>query len=126
LLDGGQRQAVVQSAKAEHMIADANYKAVALEALRQVQDALNDVAAQRQQIVSYEQAATTSAQAARLSRSRYEHGYVSYFEVVDSDRDALNMERELIRSRQAQAAATITLVRALGAGWSSASLNINR
>jgi outer membrane protein, multidrug efflux system len=117
LFDGGQRQAVVQSAKAQHMIADASYKAVTLDAFKQVQDALNDVASQRQQIASYEAAASTSAQAARLSRSRYEHGYVSYFEVVDSDRDALNIQRQLIRSRQAQAAATITLVRALGGGW---------
>jgi hypothetical protein len=45
-----------------------------------------------------------------------EHGYVSYFEVVDADRDALNIERQLIRSRQAQAAATIALVRASGGG----------
>jgi hypothetical protein len=49
-----------------------------------------------------------------------EHGYVSYFEVVDADRDALNIERQLIRSRQAQAAATIALVRALGGGWNGA------
>jgi multidrug efflux system outer membrane protein len=122
LFDGGKRQAVVQSAQAERTIADANYKAVALEALRQVQDALNDLAAQRRQILSYEEAASTSAQAARLSRSRYEHGYVSYFEVVDADRDALNIQRQLIRSRQAQAAATIALVRALGGGWSGADL----
>jgi multidrug efflux system outer membrane protein len=68
------------------------------------------------------EAASTSAQAARLSRSRYEHGYVSYFEVVDADRDALNIERQLIRSRQAQAAATIALVRALRGGWNGADL----
>ncbi|MEA3096442.1 efflux transporter outer membrane subunit [Caballeronia mineralivorans] len=122
LFDGGKRQAIVQSAQAERMIADANYKAVTLEALRQVQDALNDLASQRRQILSYEEAAFTSAQASRLSRSRYEHGYVSYFEVVDADRDALNIERQLIRSRQAQAAATIALVRALGGGWNGADL----
>jgi multidrug efflux system outer membrane protein len=42
--------------------------------------------------------------------------------VVDADRDALNIERQLIRSRQAQAAATIALVRALGGGWNGADL----
>jgi outer membrane protein, multidrug efflux system len=40
--------------------------------------------------------------------------------VVDADRDALNIERQLIRSRQAQAAATIALARALGGGWNGA------
>jgi outer membrane protein, multidrug efflux system len=92
------------------LIADANYKSIALEALRQVQDALNDVAAQHNEIVHYEQATP------RFSRNRYEHGYVSYFEVVNSNRGALNIQRALIRSRKAQAAATIALVRVLGGG----------
>ncbi|ANB76431.1 RND transporter [Paraburkholderia phytofirmans OLGA172] len=117
LIDGDRRRAVVESAQAGYMIADANSKALMLDALRQVQDALNDVAAQRLRIAAYEQAASTSAQAARLSRSRYEHGYVDYFEVVDSDREALSIQRELIHSRQAQAVATVTLVRTIGGGW---------
>ncbi|WP_168790989.1 efflux transporter outer membrane subunit [Paraburkholderia aromaticivorans] len=117
LIDGGRRRAEVESAQAGYLIADANSKALMLDALRQVQDALNDVAAQRLRIVAYERAASTSAQAARLSRSRYEHGYVDYFEVVDSDRDALSIQRELIHSRQAQAVAIVTLVRAIGGGW---------
>jgi multidrug efflux system outer membrane protein len=120
LIDGGRRRAEVESAQAGYAIADAGAKAIMLDALRQVQDALNDIATQRQRISSYEQAAATSAQAARLSRSRYEHGYVDYFEVVDSDRDALNIQRELIHSHQAQAVATVALLRALGGGWQPA------
>ncbi|MFM0220718.1 efflux transporter outer membrane subunit [Paraburkholderia dipogonis] len=121
LIDGGRRRAEIESAQAGYMIADANSKALMLDALRQVQDALNDVAAQRLRIAAYEKAASTSSQAARLSRSRYEHGYVDYFEVVDSDREALSIQRELIHSRQAQAVAIVTLVRAIGGGWTPAS-----
>ncbi|KUZ77888.1 RND transporter [Burkholderia ubonensis] len=117
LLDGGKRQAAVAAATAGAAIADANYRATALGALREVQDALNDIAAQKERIARYDSAAHATEAAARLSSSRYGHGYVSYLEVIDADRDALNARRQLIHSRQALAIATLSLVRALGGGW---------
>jgi len=117
LFDGGRRQSAVDSAKASYLIAEADYHVTALQALRQVQDALNDIEAQGLQADDYAAASTASSQAAALSRSRYDHGYVSYFEVVDSDRSALAIKRQLIRAHQAQAVATVSLLRALGGGW---------
>jgi len=117
LFDGGKRAAYVKAAQAGYQIADANYRGVALVALRQVQDALNDVAAQQSRSDSYSKAALTSVQTAELSRRRYEHGFVSYFEVVDADRSALAIQRSLIRSQQAQAVGIVTLIGALGGGW---------
>ncbi|MFT4436546.1 efflux transporter outer membrane subunit [Caballeronia sp. 15715] len=117
VFDGGRRQAAVDSAKAGYLIAEADYRSTTLQAFRQVQDALNDIAAQRLQADDYGAASVASSQAAALSRSRYEHGYVSYFEVVDSDRSALAIKRQLIRTHQAQAVATVSLLRALGGGW---------
>jgi len=117
VFDGGKREAAVAAAKAGAELADANYRATALGALREVQDALNDIAAQKERIVRYDSAARATEAAARLSLSRYGHGYVSYLEVIDADRDALNARRQLIHSRQALAIATVNLVRALGGGW---------
>ncbi|KVN95027.1 RND transporter [Burkholderia ubonensis] len=117
LLDGGKRRAAVDAARAGTDIAAANYRATALDALRDVQDALNDIAAQKERIARYESAARATDAATRLSLSRYGHGYVSYLEVIDADRDALNARRQLIHSRQALATATVGLVRALGGGW---------
>ncbi|KVU46157.1 RND transporter [Burkholderia ubonensis] len=117
LLDGGARRAAVDAARAGTDIAAANYRATALDALRDVQDALNDIAAQKERIARYESAARATDAATRLSLSRYGHGYVSYLEVIDADRDALNARRQLIHSRQALATATVGLVRALGGGW---------
>ncbi|KVU93901.1 RND transporter [Burkholderia ubonensis] len=117
LLDGGKRRAAVDAARAGTDIAAANYRATALDALRDVQDALNDIAAQKERIARYESAARATDAATRLSLSRYGHGYVSYLEVIDADRDALNARRQLIHSRQALATATVSLVRALGGGW---------
>ncbi|KWE50674.1 RND transporter [Burkholderia ubonensis] len=117
LLDGGKRRAAVDAARAGTDIAAENYRATALDALRDVQDALNDIAAQKERIARYDSAARATDAAARLSLSRYGHGYVSYLEVIDADRDALNARRQLIHSRQALATATVGLVRALGGGW---------
>ncbi|WP_175945890.1 efflux transporter outer membrane subunit [Burkholderia pyrrocinia] len=117
VFDGGKREAAVAAATAGAALADANYRATALGALREVQDALNDIAAQKERIVRYDSAARATEAAARLSLSRYGHGYVSYLEVIDADRDALNARRQLIHSRQALAIATVNLVRALGGGW---------
>lgn len=113
VFDGGKREAATAGAA----LADANYRATALGALREVQDSLNDIAAQKERIVRYDSAARATEAAARLSLSRYGHGYVSYLEVIDADRDALTAQRQLIHSRQALAIATVNLVRALGGGW---------
>ena len=121
LFDGGRRRAGVDEAKASYSIEEASYKQTVLDALRQVQDALNDISAHRLQSADYEEAATSATQAAALSRSRYNHGYVNYFEVVDADRSALGVKRQLIHSNQAQAVATISLIRALGGGWAATS-----
>ncbi|MGP8472956.1 efflux transporter outer membrane subunit [Burkholderia sp. PR2] len=117
VFDGGKREAAVAAATAGAALADANYRATALSALREVQDALNDIAAQKERIVRYDSAARATEAAARLSLNRYGHGYVSYLEVIDADRDALTAQRQLIHSRQALAIATVDLVRALGGGW---------
>ncbi|MDS0856117.1 efflux transporter outer membrane subunit [Burkholderia pseudomultivorans] len=119
VFDGGKRDAAVATATAGAQLADANYRTTALRALREAQDALNDIAAERERIVRYDSAARAAEAAARLSLSRYGHGYVSYLEVIDADRDALNAQRQLIHSRQALAIATINLVRALGGGWTA-------
>ncbi|SMG60490.1 efflux transporter outer membrane subunit [Paraburkholderia susongensis] len=118
LFDGGRRDAALASAQARYTLAEAAYRGVAYNALREAQDALNDIAAGRERIAAFDAAASTSDQVAQLSRRRYALGYVNYFEVVDSDRDALSIERDAIHAREALAVATIGLVRALGGGWS--------
>lgn len=119
LFDGGRRDAALASAQARYALDEAAYRGMAYDALREVQDALNDIASERERIAAFDAATSTSDQVAQLSRRRYSLGYVDYFEVVDSDRDALSIERDTIHARQALAVATVGLVRALGGGWSA-------
>jgi multidrug efflux system outer membrane protein len=124
IFDGGRRDALVRSATAGYDGTRALYEKSVLEAIREVQDSLNDIEASRARVTKYVEASRTSEATASLSRSRYRHGYISYFEVVDSDRNALNAQRTLIHSQQALAVSTVSLVKALGGGWQSSDLEV--
>jgi multidrug efflux system outer membrane protein len=55
--------------------------------------------------------------AAKLTRSRYEGGIASYFELVDAERSALAEERAALAVRLDHILATTRLIQALGGGW---------
>jgi len=58
--------------------------------------------------------------AAEISRAQYREGAVSYFEVIDSERTALQSQRASVQLVGAEAVATVNLIRALGGGWDAA------
>ena len=61
--------------------------------------------------------ATSAEEAAKLTRKRYDAGVADYFEVVDSERTALNEQRAALGINLARAIATTRLIQSLGGGW---------
>ena len=61
--------------------------------------------------------ASSAEEAARLTRKRYTAGVADYFEVVDSERTALNEQRLALSVELARALAAAQLIQALGGGW---------
>jgi len=59
---------------------------------------------------------------AELATERYRSGIVSYLEVVDASRDALQAERASAQLAGQRQLAAIQLVKALGGGWSQQQL----
>src|SRR6202000_2202872 len=59
---------------------------------------------------------------ANLSLNLYKNGALSYLDVVVAQTDALQTERTQIALNTRRLEASIHLVRALGGGWSTASL----
>ena len=53
----------------------------------------------------------------RCLANAIEGGLVSQLEVIDAERTALEKKRELTRSRANRRLAAITLIQALGGGW---------
>lgn len=93
------------------------YRETVLTAFREVEDALSGIRFLDREIAAHRSASSSAVRAANLSRKRYEGGLVSFLEVVDAERTALNEKRELVRARSARLLQTVQLVQALGGGW---------
>ncbi len=119
VFQGAQSKSDISRAEAAAREAFALYREVMLEAVRDVETAISDARWLDRQIVALERAAAASDKAARLSRTRYEDGLVSFLDVIDADRVALTAKRELVRARAARQLAAIRAVQALGGGWSA-------
>ena len=93
------------------------YQSSALNAYREVADAL--VTIQKLALIRTEQEAGVVAlrDAAQLSRDRYETGLSTYLEVLVADQQLFQLEIDLARTRGDQLRVIAQLYRALGGGW---------
>jgi NodT family efflux transporter outer membrane factor (OMF) lipoprotein len=119
LFDGGRRSAIDRRAHAVFDERSADYRQVALQAFREVEDQLANVRELRSE-AQHESAAADDAQGAlSLATGQYRDGAVSYLDVVTAQTAALDARRALIEARTSQLLAAVNLIRALGGGWDS-------
>jgi len=116
--DGGRNRGNFEAAKARYRESLAFYRKTVTVAFREVQDALSDATLLRRRALALDAALLAARDASIVSRSRYERGLVSYLEVVESERTELDTERAVIQTRQEQLVAAVSLIKALGGGWS--------
>jgi len=64
----------------------------------------------------------SARRAAELAGDRYRGGIVSYLEVVDANRDALQSERANAQLAGQRLNMAVQLIKSLGGGWSEAQL----
>jgi multidrug efflux system outer membrane protein len=117
IFEGGRNRARLQAAEATYRDALANWRQGGVVAFREVQDALTDTRWLRERGEALAATVDATAAAARVSRSRYDRGLAGYFEVVDSERQALTSRRAAIQNDQQRLLAAVNLVKALGGGW---------
>ncbi|MDX2112793.1 MAG: efflux transporter outer membrane subunit [Alphaproteobacteria bacterium] len=117
IFDSGRTIARVDSAQAVYEGSLEAYRAQVLVAFADVENALSSqrLLAEAQQ--ELDKAASASRRTLDLTRRRYEQGDVSYFEVAESDRQALAASRAAIAGQGARMNAAVSLIRALGGGW---------
>jgi multidrug efflux system outer membrane protein len=75
-----------------------------------------------QQAQAQDRSTTSARRTAEISNSRYRAGLVSYLEVVESERTALDAERESARLTGRRLVTSVQLIKALGGGWADSSL----
>jgi multidrug efflux system outer membrane protein len=117
IFEGGRNRSRLEAAEAAYRGAEAKWRQTGITAFREVQDALADTTWLRERGVALDATVDASTAAAKLSRSRYDRGLAGYFEVVDSERQALSSQRAVIENDQQRLLAAVSLIKALGGGW---------
>jgi multidrug efflux system outer membrane protein len=91
-------------------------------AFKDVHDAMNNVDAGRQLVESTTVRINALRETLRLADLRYKAGYTGYLEVLNAQRDLMQAESGLIDVQRNQLTAVVSLYKALGGGWDSASI----
>ena len=95
----------------------AQYQKSALDAYRDVADSLATIQKLAEIRAEQEKGVEALADAARLSRSRYDTGLSNYLEILIADQQLFQVELQLAQTRGSQLRALAQLYRALGGGW---------
>jgi len=108
-------QSEAQRARAEQALR--NYEATLQQAFREVADALIAVSTYRETHEAYKRQAIAARNAERLSRARYDAGFVDYLEVQEASRSLFSAELNESASLRSKFNAFIQLYKSLGGGW---------
>jgi multidrug efflux system outer membrane protein len=119
LFEGGRNRAGMERARAAYEEAVAQYRSRVLAAFHEVEDGLAGLRLLKEQFDAQTRAVDAARKVADLSRSRYREGLSSYFEVVQTDRTALENELLAYQLNGQRLVTTVQLVKALGGGWRS-------
>ena len=119
LFDAGRRKAVAKQAWAQFDEASANYKSVVLAAFQQVEDGL----AQCNRLATASDAEVKAADAATraqtIAERQYRDGATTYLDVVTAQTAALDAKRLVVGLNGQRLQASVSLIRALGGGWTA-------
>jgi multidrug efflux system outer membrane protein len=121
LFDGGTRRANVVAAQARYDDAAASYRGTLRTAVREVEEALVALQSTSDRSTDAKVATEGFKDSFTATEARFKGGLASLFELEDARRSALQAQIALIDLQRERSAAWITLYRALGGGWSSAS-----
>lgn len=113
----GKNKRRVEYQKKEAEVAMYTYQQAYISALAEVESALVACSTYKTENEARIQQANAAAGGLTLSQARYDNGYVSYLEVLDSQRSLFNSELAVSTVKQQQLNAYVQLYKALGGGW---------
>jgi multidrug efflux system outer membrane protein len=117
IFTGGRLTGQVEAMKASQRQALAAYERAIQNAFRETADALITHTKAREYRVEHESLTRTLRDASRLANLRYRGGVSSYLEVLDTERQLFDAERQLARAFRDQLLSVVQLYKALGGGW---------
>ncbi len=117
IFNAGRLRANVDFNEALAQEAAVRYQQTLQQALREVSDALVDVRKRREFREQQELLVKALVDASEVANLRYEGGVASYLEVLDTERQLFDAERDLVLARRDESVSVIQLYKALGGGW---------
>jgi NodT family efflux transporter outer membrane factor (OMF) lipoprotein len=123
LFDGGARRAVSKQAQAAYDANVATYRQTVLVAFQQVEDNLAALRILEQEAATQAEAVAAARLSTELTLNQYKAGTVNYLNVVIVQAAQLNNEATAVNLLGQRLIAAVTLVQALGGGWSATQLS---
>ena len=117
IFDGGRNRANLERAEAALAEETASYRQTVLGAVTEVEDALVGLRTLGAQTDTVRVSQDTAARAVSIAQRRYDAGATGYLDVIDAQREALDIERRQQQIAGARLVTTVALIRALGGGW---------
>jgi NodT family efflux transporter outer membrane factor (OMF) lipoprotein len=122
IFDAGRRHATSEGALASYDQLVANYRELVLQGFQQVEDSLSALRILEQEAEEQRQATASAQESLDLINNRYREGASPYLAVLTAQAIALSNERNQVDIERRRIGATVLLIKALGGGWSDASL----
>ena len=119
LFDGGASEANLDAAKARYQEAEGKYRSTAMQAVREVEEALLRLQSTDDRSGDAAQAAEGYQASFAGTQARYKAGLASLVELEDARRTLLAAQSALVSLELERRSAWIALYRALGGGWTT-------
>ena len=126
VLSGGRRRAQVDFAKSGYGASVATYRQTVLTAFQEVEDSLSGLSVLAQAAETQQQAVDASQRALKIASDRYTGGLVTYLDVITAQQNLLDTQRLATQILGQRLVTSVGLVKALGGGWDSSSLQAIR
>lgn len=119
IFSGGRIEGAYRGARADYDEAVASYDQSLANALREVADAMSDRRALDAQLNEQREGLLAATAAYRVARQRYEAGLISYIDTLSSESQLIGQQRAVAQLQARAFSIDITLIRALGGGFTS-------
>lgn len=122
LFDAGRRRAQVKVTEANYDATVANYRQTVLSALQQVEDNLARLRILAEEAEITGRAVKSAQQSLDISTIQYRGGLANYLQVITAQTALLQNQRTAVNILSQRMVASVSLIQALGGGWSRSQL----
>jgi outer membrane protein TolC len=123
IFDNGKLEGRVAETEAREQELLAAYRAVALNAFGDVENALGSLTHLKAQEAALQEQVAQSEGVLRAAQRKYTGGAADFLVVTDAERNLYTARDQLSDIRRAELAASVALYKALGGGWQNAPAN---